>query len=735
MNIGAKRSSLILLLSFILTFSALAGDLYKLGSGDYLSITVWERPDLKTEVVVGPDGRIAVPLAGQIDVNNLTLEEVEQEITKRLETYIKEPLVTVQIVKYRTFRVQVLGQVAKPGFYNLDPGSKILDALAIAGGPLPSADLYDVQVGNESIDLASVLKNPQLDRSLLSGVTIYVPAARPILVLGEVAKPGSYIWQEEQTLLNIMALAGGPLESADISEVLVDDKKIDLKLIMDYPENDMKLLPGTTIYIPAKRPVLVLGAVKNPGSIIPRQKQTLIEIIAQAGGLLPEADDSSLRLERDGVIHEGTLMDLAKEEILYGDIITVTEMKQVIVAGKVMRPGAYSVKKGLTVSDVLALAGGLQNDAADLVTIVVNGERREVSVNSRETLSGGESLFVGASNQRVLVLGSVTRPGSFNWQEGFSVLDAVAMAGGQTDRADLDNAVIIRDGIRKPISWEENERLYGGDIIEIPEWQREVLIMGEINHPGSYKIERGQKLLDIIGIAGGLSENAGYQISLRLAEEFEDIDIAKALKDPSHQSNVTLKGGEVIFVPEAKQEVLVFGQVQKPGRYGYKQGDDLTTIIALAGGLTNKADVSRIEIKRGEERKFVEFGNHSLYGDEVIWVREARPITILGEVNRPGAYSVGEVNRLVELIAMAGGPTKFANLADIRVYRSGDAEQVTTVAAGRGRLVFEGGAEDNPEVYPGDVVYVSRSNKLDLAEVASYLSIISSLSNLIRVWF
>ena len=103
MNIGAKRSSLILLLSFILTFSALAGDLYKLGSGDYLSITVWERPDLKTEVVVGPDGRIAVPLARQLDVNNITLEEVIQEITKRLETYIKEPLVTLQIVKYRSF--------------------------------------------------------------------------------------------------------------------------------------------------------------------------------------------------------------------------------------------------------------------------------------------------------------------------------------------------------------------------------------------------------------------------------------------------------------------------------------------------------------------------------------------------------------------------------------------------------------------------------------------------------
>jgi len=109
--------------------------LYRLGPGDVLAINVWGFDELEQkELIIRPDGKIAFPLVGELAAAGLTPEELAETLTKGLSLYIKEPLVTVNVAKFRTTRVYVLGEVTKPGMYGIDREHRLLDAIGAAGG-------------------------------------------------------------------------------------------------------------------------------------------------------------------------------------------------------------------------------------------------------------------------------------------------------------------------------------------------------------------------------------------------------------------------------------------------------------------------------------------------------------------------------------------------------------------------------------------------------------------------
>ncbi len=114
---------------------------YIMCGGDQLQLTVYNHPDLSSPLngtinpyIVRPDGKLAVPLIGDVDVNGKTVAQVTQEITNRLGEYVVNPLVTINIVKLGTTRVYVLGEVKKQGLYELDKSHNLLDALSKAEG-------------------------------------------------------------------------------------------------------------------------------------------------------------------------------------------------------------------------------------------------------------------------------------------------------------------------------------------------------------------------------------------------------------------------------------------------------------------------------------------------------------------------------------------------------------------------------------------------------------------------
>jgi polysaccharide biosynthesis/export protein len=107
---------------------------YVIGPGDVLAINVWKEPDVSKLVPVRSDGRISLPLAGELRASGKTPKSLEQEITAKLQSYISEPEVTVIVQEIKSQRFNILGQVTKPGTYLLMDSTTVLDAIAMAGG-------------------------------------------------------------------------------------------------------------------------------------------------------------------------------------------------------------------------------------------------------------------------------------------------------------------------------------------------------------------------------------------------------------------------------------------------------------------------------------------------------------------------------------------------------------------------------------------------------------------------
>ena len=119
---------------------------YKLHAGDKIEISVWKEPDLQRSVSVRPDGRFSFPLTGDVVAAGRSVEEVRGDVENRLKKYIPEPVVTVTAVETGGNRVYVIGQVARPGMFVMNPELNVLQALTLAGGPTPFAKLDNISV-------------------------------------------------------------------------------------------------------------------------------------------------------------------------------------------------------------------------------------------------------------------------------------------------------------------------------------------------------------------------------------------------------------------------------------------------------------------------------------------------------------------------------------------------------------------------------------------------------------
>lgn len=114
--------------------SAHVDETYLIGADDVLAINVWKEPDVSRSLPVRSDGKISLPLIGELQASGQTPHQLEQEIAKRLQSYISEPEVTVIVQDSKSQRINILGMVAKPGAYLLTGSTTVLDAIAMAGG-------------------------------------------------------------------------------------------------------------------------------------------------------------------------------------------------------------------------------------------------------------------------------------------------------------------------------------------------------------------------------------------------------------------------------------------------------------------------------------------------------------------------------------------------------------------------------------------------------------------------
>lgn len=161
-------------------------DDYVIGLEDILSINVWKEPELSVkEVVVRPDGKISVPLIGDIQASDLTPMQLQERLTERMKEYVAAPSVTIVVLRIGSRSVSIVGQVAKPGIYYLGSPMTVLELLARAGGIGPDAEDKKIAIvrteGGKTVsyrfNYRDVSKGKRLEQNieLKNGDTVIVP--------------------------------------------------------------------------------------------------------------------------------------------------------------------------------------------------------------------------------------------------------------------------------------------------------------------------------------------------------------------------------------------------------------------------------------------------------------------------------------------------------------------------------------------------------------------------------
>ena len=116
------------------TFHGYGGTEFRLGPDDVIEVFVWKEPELSTTVVVRPDGKVSLPLIGELPTSGKTAVELQKEIGEKLMQYVSDPVVNVMVKEVNSAKVSVLGEVKTPGIYKIKDRATVLDAIALAGG-------------------------------------------------------------------------------------------------------------------------------------------------------------------------------------------------------------------------------------------------------------------------------------------------------------------------------------------------------------------------------------------------------------------------------------------------------------------------------------------------------------------------------------------------------------------------------------------------------------------------
>ena len=241
-----------------------------IGAGDALHLQVYDTPEMEQRARVTDAGEIPVSFVGNVRVAGLTPGEashlIEQKLIER--EVMLHPQVTLRVDAYATQNASVMGQVLKPGSYEIDTRRKVIDVLAMAGGLTDIADRHITieRRGDPGRKIDFFYSNEAgkalaADPMVYPGDIVVVPKAAVVYVLGDVLKPGGYAMSTNNskiTALEALALAGSPNRTASVSnsELVrktptgVQEIKLPIGAMEKGKAPDLALLPDDVIYVP-----------------------------------------------------------------------------------------------------------------------------------------------------------------------------------------------------------------------------------------------------------------------------------------------------------------------------------------------------------------------------------------------------------------------------------------------------------------------------------------------------
>jgi polysaccharide biosynthesis/export protein len=567
---------------------------YVVGTGDSLSIDVWGSVTQRLVRLVDREGRIALPETGPVLVTGKSLGDVQLEIQHALRGAYRDVSADVSISRLRTVRVYIVGEVAQPGAYDISSLSTPLNALFAAGGvtgrgSLRSLKHYRGKELVEQVDAYDLLLHGirgDLKR-LENGDTLLVPPIGPqATVDGMVRRPAVYELLDETSLDEVLELAGGILPAAAL-------RHIEVQRLEAHDKRTMLTLD--------------LTATTDPDQL---NKQL-----------------------QDFKIRDGDQVHIFP--------IAAYNEDAIYLQGHVLRPGRYSYKPGMKLTDLISSYGDLLPEPAAHYAEIIRLNKPDFhpsveSVDLSAALADPTSAPVLKPLDTVRIFsrfdfepppdvwvgGEVRSPGKYHTSGQAHLRDAIYLSGGVTPDASLDSAQLFRtegDGTLRILSVDLRQALDGNPVDNLVLQSRDrilvhrnpaqveaptVYIKGEVAKPGRYPLPSNMRVADLVRVAGGPTRSAFLDTAdlTRFAastapghsSERLEVKLAAVLSGDSSE-DVPLRNGDVLTIRQIAQwsdlgsSVTVRGEVQHPASYGIEPGERLSSVLKRSGGFTQQA--------------------------------------------------------------------------------------------------------------------------------------------------
>ena len=624
---------------------------YILGSGDGLVINLWGGVSQSLSRTIDREGKIVLPEAGTIVVAGLSLERAQTLIQGVLSQQFRDAKVAVTIARLRTVRVYVVGDVQRPGAYDISSLSTPLNALYAAGGPTSIGSLrvarhYRGKELVHEVDLYDfLLRGVRSDTERIEdGDTILIsPVGRQIAVAGMVKRPAIYELKDESKLSDVLNDAGGLLASAALTHITIERIEpqghrttLALNLLAgSTAESSRKMLEGFAIQdgdrvtvapiLPySEKVIYVEGHVVRPGKFPYRDDMKLNDVLRSYQDLLPEPADRGeiIRLMPPDLRPEA--IDFNVPEVLAGndqihlqpfDTIRVVgryeaDSPKVQVRGEVLHPGTYPLSQGMTVAQLVRMAGGFNRSAllddADLTSYDVKDGKRVRS--RRDNINIGDAVKDANSSTDVLLKpgdvltihqisgwndigsavtlnGEVTYPGPYGLQEGERLSSVLKRAGGFRATAYPSGAVLVRNQVKELEDKSRNELIH----------QIETTSAGAKLAPSLSAQDDAATLQLLIQQQKEVVERLRSQPSIgRLVIKINS-DIASW---EGTSADIELRSGDVLTIPKKPGFVLVSGQVYNASAITFVPGKTANWYLKHAGGSTEGGNMKEVLVIR-----------------------------------------------------------------------------------------------------------------------------------------
>jgi polysaccharide export outer membrane protein len=718
---------------------------YILSQGDEFIIDIWGAMDKNYAIDVTNENYIIIPQIGKIDVSGLNYKQAKKAISDKLGS-ISGINYTIRLSGVKPITVFVVGNVAKPGIYNVSPFSSIFETLALAGGVSSEGSLRNIGLIPENgqakqVDLYSLMFfGKRVEHILQSNETIFVPLiGKQVAIAGNVKREGIYEYKKGETLIDILKIAGlTPFSDTSRIEIEGLDRKgrsisesVTLASNTTLNDGDIVRVFSTLVY--NSKYVYLKGNFRHNKKIQFTKDMTLGNILNTDEILNENTNlDYGNIIRKQGMGKRDLLLNFSPKKVLEQigvnkiqivprdtievfSLDSISFLPTVTISGEVNKKGNYKYTSDMPVNTLIGYAGGLTANGDINSNLIIRNKGKDgydyytdVNVESFKLKADDKlhifNYFANHPVQYVRVYGHVKNNGAYIHSKNMTVSDLIKLSGGFTYDA-LTDSIEVVSGINKSnkslktrkisLSQIDNVKLNVNDILfirRIKDYAKVnyVRIYGEVNFPGTYVLRESEELDDLLERCGSFTKNAQIK-STQIFREKVKKQQSQKIRELKEELNNKLK-----------MKMVLSGEGDLAAALNIDKFDSLET----SGRVIIDID------EKGNHEKFYFMNNDSIYVPSI-----SRTILVMGEVYQQTAITYNENNSEVEYyLDKVGGITD-----------TGDDDNIYVIKA-NGELIKEKGWFSNIlnyDIEPGDIVYVPYDyDKIDYFELTKDITTI-----------